>query len=62
MTNHTIVAVECRDKYLQISLETDAILIVHLGMTGNPGIFPPTEVTFNRIKVLIGFNLPFGNE
>ncbi len=25
------------------------------------GSFPPTEVTFNRVKFLIGFNLPFGN-
>lgn len=42
MTNHTIVEVERRAKYLQISLETGAMLVVHLGMTGNLGIFPPT--------------------
>ncbi len=29
---------------------------------GLEGKFPPTEVTFKRIKFLIGFNLPFGQE
>jgi formamidopyrimidine-DNA glycosylase len=42
MTNRQIVAVERRAKYLQVSLETGSMLIVHLGMTGNLGIFPPT--------------------
>lgn len=42
MTNHQIVAVERRAKYLQFSLKTGAMLIVHLGMTGNLGIFNPT--------------------
>ncbi len=26
------------------------------------GYFPPTKVTFNRLKFLIGFNLPFGSQ
>jgi formamidopyrimidine-DNA glycosylase len=42
MTNHVIAGVKRRAKYLQISLDTGAILIVHLGMTGNLGIFPPS--------------------
>lgn len=37
--NQTITAVERRAKYLQISLQTGGMLIIHLGMTGNLGIF-----------------------
>ncbi|NOR22776.1 MAG: bifunctional DNA-formamidopyrimidine glycosylase/DNA-(apurinic or apyrimidinic site) lyase [Desulforhopalus sp.] len=40
--NQKITAVERRAKYLQISLHTGAMLIIHLGMTGNLGIFSPS--------------------
>lgn len=42
MIHQTITAVERRAKYLQISLQTGGMLIVHLGMTGNLGIFSPS--------------------
>jgi formamidopyrimidine-DNA glycosylase len=41
MVNHKITAVNRRAKFLQISLQNGAMLIIHLGMTGNLGIFPP---------------------
>jgi formamidopyrimidine-DNA glycosylase len=34
-----IVRVERRAKYLQVSLDSGAMLVIHLGMTGNLGIF-----------------------
>lgn len=42
MIAQTITKVERRAKYLQISLQAGGMLIVHLGMTGNLGIFPPS--------------------
>ncbi|MCP4340906.1 MAG: bifunctional DNA-formamidopyrimidine glycosylase/DNA-(apurinic or apyrimidinic site) lyase [Desulfobulbaceae bacterium] len=42
MIDQTITRVERRAKYLQISLQTGGMLIVHLGMTGNLGIFSPS--------------------
>ncbi len=41
MINQTITTVERRAKFLQISLDSGAMLIIHLGMTGNLGIFSP---------------------
>lgn len=40
--NQTISTVERRAKFLQISLQTGDMLIIHLGMTGNLGIFSPS--------------------
>ncbi len=40
--NQPITAVTRRAKYLQISLQNGTMLIIHLGMTGNLGIFPPS--------------------
>ena len=40
--NQTITRVERRAKVLQISLQAGGMLIIHLGMTGNLGIFPPS--------------------
>ncbi len=42
MVNQMITTVERRAKFLQISLQTGEMLVIHLGMTGNLGIFPPT--------------------
>jgi formamidopyrimidine-DNA glycosylase len=42
MANQRITSVERRAKFLQLSLEKGEMLIIHLGMTGNLGIFPPT--------------------
>lgn len=39
LLNQSIVGVDRRAKYLQIHLLSGAILIIHLGMTGNLGIF-----------------------
>lgn len=36
----TIVLVNRRAKYLQITINSGAMLIIHLGMTGNLGFFP----------------------
>jgi formamidopyrimidine-DNA glycosylase len=36
----TIVAVERRAKYILIHMNSGAVLIIHLGMTGNLGLFP----------------------
>ena len=43
MVNQKIISVERRAKYLQLGLEKGEMLIIHLGMTGNLGIFPPTS-------------------
>lgn len=40
--NQAITSVERRAKFLQISFTSGAMLIVHLGMTGNLGIFAPS--------------------
>ncbi|TKB23982.1 bifunctional DNA-formamidopyrimidine glycosylase/DNA-(apurinic or apyrimidinic site) lyase [Desulfopila sp. IMCC35006] len=40
--NRKITTIERRAKFLQISLSSGAMLIIHLGMTGNLGIFPPS--------------------
>ena len=42
MIGQTITTIERRAKFLQISLNSGAMLIIHLGMTGNLGIFPPS--------------------
>lgn len=39
----TITGIERRAKFLQISLQNGSMLIIHLGMTGNLGIFTPSE-------------------
>ena len=41
MIGHRITAVTRRAKYLQISIDSGAMLIIHLGMTGNLGFFAP---------------------
>ena len=40
--NQTITTVERRAKFLQIGLKKKGMLIIHLGMTGNLGIFSPS--------------------
>jgi formamidopyrimidine-DNA glycosylase len=42
MLHQPITAVNRRAKFLQISLRNGGMLIIHLGMTGNLGIFPPS--------------------
>lgn len=42
MLNQKITSVERRAKFLQLGLEKGEMVIIHLGMTGNLGIFPPT--------------------
>ena len=43
MLGHRITGVARRAKYLQISIESGAMLIIHLGMTGNLGFFSPNS-------------------
>ena len=41
--NQTITTVERRAKFLQIGFQTGGMLVIHLGMTGNLGIFSPSS-------------------
>lgn len=41
LIGHTITAVTRRAKYLEITMDNGAMLIMHLGMTGNLGFFNP---------------------
>lgn len=43
LCGQTIRAVERRAKYLLIATEDETLLIIHLGMTGNLGLFPHTS-------------------
>jgi formamidopyrimidine-DNA glycosylase len=40
MTGRKIVGISRRAKYIKIVLDSGAMLIIHLGMTGNLGVFP----------------------
>lgn len=40
---HRVTAVTRRAKYLQVNLDSGAMLIIHLGMTGNLGFFCPSS-------------------
>lgn len=42
LIGQSVTAVTRRAKYLEIEVETGAMLLIHLGMTGNLGFFPPT--------------------
>lgn len=50
--NQTITMVERRAKFLQISLQSGAMLVIHLGMTGNLGIFSPSAKRAKHDHVL----------
>lgn len=56
----TITTIERRAKYLQISLDSGAMLIVHLGMTGNLGVFPRSQKPAKHDHVI--FSLDNGEE
>ncbi len=43
LINHTITSVWRRAKYLIVEIDTGSLLIIHLGMTGNLGIFSPDK-------------------
>ncbi len=43
MIGHQVTAVTRRAKYLQVSLDSGAMLFIHLGMTGNLGFFSPSS-------------------
>lgn len=43
LVNRRITTVTRRAKYLQIGLDSGAMLLIHLGMTGNLGFFPPAQ-------------------
>lgn len=45
MLRATIVDIKRRAKYIQIFLDNGSMLIIHLGMTGNLGIFPRDRAT-----------------
>jgi len=60
IVNQTITAVDRRAKFLQISLAGGDMLIIHLGMTGNLGIFPPSATLAKHDHVL--WSLNDGNE
>jgi len=45
MLGTTIVDIQRRAKYIQIFLGNGSILVIHLGMTGNLGIFPRSKAT-----------------
>lgn len=42
LIDNTFTGVERRAKYLQFSLKSGGMMIIHLGMTGNLGIFEPS--------------------
>ncbi len=50
--NQTITTVERRAKFLQIGLQRGDMLIIHLGMTGNLGIFSPSAPRAKHDHVL----------
>jgi formamidopyrimidine-DNA glycosylase len=52
MVNQKITSVERRAKFLQLGLEKGEMLVIHLGMTGNLGIFPPTSPRAKHDHVL----------
>jgi formamidopyrimidine-DNA glycosylase len=52
MVNRTISSVTRRAKFLQISLQTGGMLIIHLGMTGNLGMFSPSATRRKHDHVL----------
>ncbi len=50
--DQTIITVERRAKFLQIGLQRGDMLIIHLGMTGNLGIFSPSAKRAKHDHVL----------
>lgn len=44
LIGYTIVDVKRRAKFLLISIDNGALLIIHLGMTGNLGLFAPQTI------------------
>ncbi|MFH0785338.1 MAG: bifunctional DNA-formamidopyrimidine glycosylase/DNA-(apurinic or apyrimidinic site) lyase [Pseudomonadota bacterium] len=60
MIGHTITAVTRRAKFLQVTMDTGAMLIIHLGMTGNLGFFNPLSTPGKHDHVR--WTLDCGNE
>jgi formamidopyrimidine-DNA glycosylase len=60
MIGRTIVSVARRAKFLQIGLDSGAMLIIHLGMTGNLGIYARTAARAKHDHVL--WSLDTGTE
>lgn len=56
MVGQAILSVERRAKYLQIELQSGVMVIIHLGMTGNLGIFPPSTVRAKHDHVVWSLN------
>lgn len=52
LINQRITAIDRRAKFVQISLHSGAMLIIHLGMTGKLGIFAPTTVHARHDHIL----------
>ncbi len=52
MLTATIVDIERRAKYIQIFLSNGSMLIIHLGMTGNLGIFPRDKAPVKHDHVI----------
>ena len=50
--NKMITTVDRRAKFLQIGFQTGDMLVIHLGMTGNLGIFPPSSLCAKHDHVL----------
>ena len=50
--NKMITTVDRRAKFLQIGFQTGDMLVIHLGMTGNLGIFPPSSPCAKHDHVL----------
>ena len=51
LPGHRIVGLERRAKYLLLRFDHDALLIIHLGMTGNLGIFSPDAIPARHCHV-----------
>jgi len=51
MLGQTITTVERRAKFLQVGLQHGEMLIIHLGMTGNLGIFSPSAVQAKHVHI-----------
>lgn len=51
LLNEEIIQIERRAKYLQCFLHSGAMLIIHLGMTGNLGIYTPATPPGKHVHV-----------
>ncbi len=51
LVHHRIVEIRRRAKYLLVQFDSGVLLVIHLGMTGNLGIFPPDTLPARHCHV-----------